>query len=412
MKVKGGALIYSLFIVLVIGTLVSLVLIMSQYSAQNVIGYQKSIQESKNIRAGLTLLLDNENTQELNSEKEIVLFENKYHKIKNKRIQWGLYEVIGTSNLSKTESKHAIIGSKRKQKTALYLTNTNRSLKLAGNSILEGTCYIPTKGVERANVTGKPYRGSKLIHGTKQVSNKTLPELNVNLFKVFDKREFDSISLWNQSIDSIFQGFNNKTMHYISSNSIKLSNQSIRGNVIIESSHSITVTANVELKNAILIAPYIQIENEYEGALQLMAKDSISVGSNVTLNYPSSLLLYDSKSVKEVTGAIKTGQNTQIFGDVIAYQKEYNYRDKISILIGSNSTIVGTVYVNGIVDLINSTVKGSVYCHLLSSKSGGSTYENTLINTTISLKQQPKEFVGGEILKDKRLVSKKVIEWL
>ena len=101
-KVEGSALIYSLFIVLVIGTVVSLILMISQYSSQNVIGFQKSIQLNKDLNSGIELLLSKDQFQTLNSEKESSLFPLQKNKIKTKRIQWGLYEVIGVQTNTNT----------------------------------------------------------------------------------------------------------------------------------------------------------------------------------------------------------------------------------------------------------------------------------------------------------------------
>jgi len=411
-KIKGGALIYTLFIVVIIGTLVSLVLIISQYSAQNIINYQKSIQNTKNISSGIALLLDNKNNQQLNSEKEIILFDNENNKVINKKNQWGLYEIIGTSNLKRTEYKYAIVGTVPSP-TTLYLSNSFTSLKLAGNTRIEGNCFIPERGVERANISGFPYTGEKLIYGTKQTSNKSLPLLNPNLYHCFDDKYLDTIVMWKETIkDSIIHSFSQKTLHYISSEPIELTNKSIKGNIIIESNQYIEVANNSNLKNIILKAPFIKIKENYTGTLQLLAEDSIIIENNVELKYPSSIFLYDKKSIKEKTGYIKIGRNSNIEGDVVAIQKEYNYRDKINITIGENTTLTGLLYINGVATLKKVKILGSLYCYSIAFKTGKKTIENTLLNTTISTKLQPKEYVGGTILKENKKQLKKIIEWL
>ncbi len=413
-KVNGGALIYSLFIVLVIGTVVTLILMIAQYSSQNVVGFQQSIQKTKDIDSGIELLLSSDEFQKLNTEKEINLFSDKNNKVITKRMQWGIYELIGVKQVGNSYSKYGILGYQSETKTSLYLTNSNQSLKVAGNTRLEGTCYLPEKGIERANISGSPYNGSKLIYGTKQESKKSLPELNKTLITTFMQKEspLDSVILWNDYLDSINQSFGDKTLHFISSNAVILNHQKIRGNVIIESSKEIVVSANSTLGNIILKAPYIFIENQYNGALQLQATDSIVIGDQVQLDYPSSIMLYDTKSVKDTTGYIKIGKRATIIGELLAIQKEYNYRDKISIKIAQESIITGNVYVNGVIDIKAAKVNGSIYCEQFYLKSGGSVQQNTLLDVTISNKNRPESYLGANLFSETKLKHKNIINWV
>ncbi len=268
-KVEGNALIYSLFIVLVISSIVTLVLMISKYSAQNVITFQQGIQKQYSLNSGIELLLSNDAFQELNTTKKVTLFSNSQDEIITKRMQWGLYEIIGVTN--NTTTKYGVIGYQTINQPTLYLTNTNQSLKVAGNTRLEGTAYLPEKGVERGNLTGHAYRGDKLIYGKKLKSQKSLPSLNNTLLKYLESKEspLDSIVLWNNYTDSITQHFDQKTLHFISSSSIDIGNQKINGNVIIESNKSISVATNSNLDNIVLIAPFISIADGFNGILQL-----------------------------------------------------------------------------------------------------------------------------------------------
>lgn len=413
-KVKGGALIYSLFIVLVIGTMVNLILMISQYSSQNVIGFQQSIQLNKSLSSGIELLLSKDEFQSLNSEKEFSLFSNEQNKITTKRMQWGLYEVIGVKNTTNSYLKYGILGYESKENTSLYLTNTNQSLKVAGNTRLEGDCWLPQKGVERGNISGNPYKGNKLIYGNKRESNKSLPQVNEDLLIYLSQKEnwLDSILLWNDYTDSLQQSFSQKTLHYISSNAITLTNQTIKGNIIIESSKEICISANANLGNIIVKAPYISIDNQYKGALQLQARDSITIGQEVYLDYPSSITLYDTKSVNDSAGYITIGKGSIIYGELLAIQKEYNYRDKISIKISPQVTITGNIYVNGVVDLTNVVINGSVYCQQFYLKKGGSVQQNTLLDVTISNKKRSENYLGGDLFKTQELKHKNIIDWI
>lgn len=413
-KVEGNALIYSLFIVLVISSIITLLLMISQYSAKNVVGFQQSIQSNKNIESGLSLLLSKGEFQELNSTKNTMLFSSNKNEIVTKRIQWGLYEIVGTKNRTTAQTKYGILGYKNNDKTTLYLTNTNQALKLAGNTQLKGNCYLPEKGIERATITGHPYKGNKLIYGSKLESKKSLPKIKESYLKLFEEKEsmLDSIVLWDVYKDSVQQSFTEKTLHFISSSPIVLNQQKISGNVIIESSKAIKVTSQTNLSNIVLKAPYILVEENYKGILQLQARDSIVVGEGVSLDYPSSLLLYDNKPVKDTSSYIKVGEGSRIVGELLAYQKMYNYRDKISVQLAPKTTIIGNVYVNGAFSLKKTIIDGSVYCQQFILKTGGSSHANTLLDVSLSFKNRAEEYLGSNYLEGQKNENKAIINWL
>lgn len=414
-KVNGGALIYSLFIVLVLGTFLTLVLMISQYSAQNVVGYQRSIQQQKNLDSGIELLLNSSSFQKINTEKEHSLFSDTKNTILTKRISWGLYEVIGVTQNNTRSSKFALVGQKPRNEASLYLTNTNKTLKLAGNTKLEGVCFLPEKGVERANISSKPYTGEKLIYGKKETSKKSLPELKntvLNSLTEQKSNDMDSTILWNEYFDSIQHSFKEKTAHYISSSTIQLFNQKISGNIILESTKSIFISAQSRLNNVIVKAPYIYVEDSFNGTLQLQATDSIILGENVKLGYPSSIFIHDNHTVEEKSSCIKVGKNTTIQGEVLAVQKEYNYRDKISLQLAHNVSIMGSVYINGVIKLNQTLFSGSVYCHEFLLKTGGTNQSNTLLDVTISNKYRSEKYLGSEFLKSAAESKKSVINWL
>ena len=311
-------------------------------------------------------------------------------------------------------SKYGILGYQPKDNISLYLTNTNQSLKVAGNTRLEGNCWLPQKGIERGNISGNPYRGDKLIYGKKLESKKSLPLVNEALLNNLTQKEssLDSTLLWNNFIDSLSQPFSQKTLHYISSNTIILNNQNIKGNVIIESSKEILISSTANLGNIVLKSPYIAIESQYHGALQIQARDSIVLGEQIYLDYPSSITLYDTKSIKDTAGYIKIGKASTVYGEILAIQKEYNYRDKISLKIAPQSTITGTIYINGVIDLTNTIINGSVYCQQFYLKKGGSAQQNTLLDVTISNKNRSEHYLGGNLFETKELKQKDIINWL
>ena len=407
-KAKGNTLIYALFIVLIISILLNFIILISQYSSQITLSYKNQIQEIRNIESGITLLL-NTPIIPINKQKEITLFDG--NKVYIERYGWGVFEIIGAHN--STIHKYALTGVTPPD-TTLYISNTRSTLNVAGTTYIQGNCFLPKSKVERANISGLPYTGEHLIYGNKKESNKTIPEINSYLLEntnspIYYKK--DSIVYFNNQTN-ITHPFKKKTIHYKSTKSIILNNHVLQGNIVIESEQSIIIKENVKLKNIILIAPYIEIQNKYknEDGIQIIAQDSIFIGENVTLGYPSALFLYNNNKTSSPPPNIKIKKNFILLGDIIAYQNIYDYRNPINVIIENNANIIGTIYTNGITYISNSKINGSLYCNYINNKKDGNTYYNTIINTLISSKNRPKNFVGSPIIKTNN--SKRIIEWL
>ena len=143
--------------------------------------------------------------------------------------------------------------------------------------------------------------------------------------------------------------------------------------------------------------------------MQAFATDSLLVGSNVDLEYPSSLgLIQLNKS--EQHHFISVGEESVVDGAVIAYQLEYDFRNPIKVSMQKASIVKGYAYINGLVELKGS-IFGTLYCNRFSLKTPSTVYENHLLNATIDVTQRSEMYVGPNLTAAKT-GRKEVIQWL
>jgi len=242
---------------------------------------------------------------------------------------WGAFKMVSikTHHQNQKLEQTALIGYENKKIVpALYLVNNDLSLKIGGETKIEGDVYLPENGVERSYVSGKNYKGNELIYGQIHKSAKELPKLN-SFFKNIDYQSFleDAERREFQLKDSNFS-FQNNTTIYSSINPILLSNK-LTGNLIIHSFDSIFVSKSAELNYVILISPVIRFEKGFNGNVQAIASERISCEENVFLSYPSTLILNqketNQKELKKNV-SISLSDKCKVLGGILITSQKLN----------------------------------------------------------------------------------------
>ena len=72
----------------------------------------------------------------------------------------------------------ALVGQANDERPALYLKDNQRPLVLAGNTKIQGTAYLPERGVKMGNIYGNSYYATQLIYGEEKQSQSELPKLS------------------------------------------------------------------------------------------------------------------------------------------------------------------------------------------------------------------------------------------
>jgi hypothetical protein len=394
--IRASAMTYAILLMLFIALFCMTILSISSGSKWLIKGQQNKEQVIANLFSGLSYALhqDIEGGQEYIIAGDTVLLRSQ---------PWGIYSVITVTAWKNNyrKIKSYLIGQASDNTYALYLADTDQPLKITGNTLLKGKVSLPKKGVDRAYVEGKNFKGKELIEGQTEKSEKSLPKLNEQWAKI-DVLEFyktyDYTYMYELPFDSIFP-FSESVIVYESPNSFSLSNQTLSGNLILCSQDSIYVRNTAELDNLLLIAPVIRVEKGFKGSLQLYATDRIEIEEDVVLQYPSSLYLQDKDKNfrREFDAQIHLHKNSIVSGGIVITSESPDFRSPVKLLIDEDVTVSGFVYNQGITQH-QGQIWGTLYTKQFFLKTKSSSYINHLIDATIDRTMLPSFFVLPSIL--------------
>ncbi len=343
-----------------------------------------------------------------------------------KREFWGVFEkrTVLTSHKSTNYSKTALIGGKDDEELpALYVNDHQRPVILVGNAKITGTAFLPEKGLKRGNISGNSYNRSQLLYGRSMKSNSILPnlypELENHVNRLANKSYVPKGEYLNElPTEGIQNSFEAETLVY-KDRVIQLKNIVLTGNIIIIADYKIIVEPSARLKDVLLIAPEIVIQNGVNGAFQAIATESIQVGKNCNLEYPTALLVNKKYAVAAVeqegqsqfnqTSSIYLDSNTNVNGMVMVLDEAKTRQYIPELKIETNTIVNGEVYCTKNVEL-KGTVNGMVSTDGFIALENGSVYQNHINNGTINSENLSNAYTG--ILLASRERNKKVMKWL
>ncbi|WP_281336233.1 hypothetical protein [Flavobacterium eburneipallidum] len=422
LKLKSGALQFTVFIGVLIALLLSGMILYAYtfiYMKEQSKGAIENIQLSD---TGIAYLLQQEN---ISSDTLKLDFEEKENQTLQTHLsQWGIFEKAHAKTLfrKKIFVKTALIGSliDAEESPTLFLQETQNPLTVVGNTAIRGNAYLPSQGVKTGYINGNSYYGSQSIYGIQKKSTPVLPNLKKSVldmitfylkdYKILNQEDY--ISLGNSQ--KIIVSFKEKTKGSYSKNPIVLENQEIIGNIIIKSDTLIRIKKTALLKDLILIAPIIEIEDGTTGNFQAIASQKITIGKGCQLNYPSALVLYQDnrnnpyiQSNKPFDNQIFIDSGTTVKGSVCYFQTKQPTDFQTQIVLETDSHIKGQVYCMGNFEL-RGTVSGTVAARQFIANQSGSIFVNHIYNGVIENENIPTIY-GGIVMENN---PKTVLKWL
>lgn len=421
-KLQSGALQFTVFISVLIALLLSGLLLYAY-----AFGYFKEQSKAtiENIQlsdTGINYLL--KQSQISSDTISLDVLEKENQTIQVHLSTWGIFEkaFVKTQHRKKIFTKTAFIGTlfDAEESPTLYLQETYNPLTLVGNTKITGKVFLPSQGVKPGYIAGQSYYGSQLIYGKIEKSGVNLPKLNksnleqllfyIKSYKPTNQADFMSL----ESNKKVVNSFKEKTKNSYSPQPITLENVEIVGNIIIKSDTLIRIKKTAKLREVLLIAPIIEIEEGTSGSFQAIASKKIIVGKECKLYYPSALVLCQDNRDLNATSQDRTDNqifidaNTQINGCVCYFQtKTFTSDFNTQMVLEEKSRIKGQVYCEGSFEL-KGTVSGSVYTRQFIANQAGSVFVNHIYNGTIENTTISKLF-GGIVLENQ---PKTIVKWL
>ena len=327
------------------------------------------------------------------SEDEALLLHSSGDTSEVRTKDWGVYRMVHVKTKHRLANvEKTAIGGVYNTKTdlpALYVPNKTDQIQLCGSTLLEGNIYISERGLKRGHIARKSFSRDKLYVGSLNVSDKKLPALNILTdFMSYERIREDSELLSSLPSDSAFS-FYGKTSLFSSLDALEIANN-LRGNLVVHSFDQIRVRALANLENIILIAPRIIIEKGFSGTLQAFASEEIFCEEEVNLLYPSALVMLRTERT-EAQGRIFMDKGSRVIGGVLLYDADPYFRNPLNLEL--NEAMVGGVVYNTGESEIRGEVYGSLFTQKLLLHAGGGSYDNYLLDATISSVQVPERMI-------------------
>jgi len=295
----------------------------------------------------------------------------------------------------------------------LYMPDGNTPLHVCGDTRLKGNAFLPTIGLKKGFIAGVGYSGDKLIEGATYRSGRTMPELFVSLADTIQDflQQFTTVDQ-SQLVDyaelNNYHSFNTETYVYFDAGPIIISDLSCRGNYLIISENSISIMGNAHLEDIIVYAPYIEIQSGFTGSLQGFATDSVFIGSQSHLTYPSAMSLITNNSGSSQNNFL-ISESSRIDGLVYVKSNQPD-KDHTFLSIGNNAVINGQVFCDGLMEM-QGTLFGNLVCRKFILFTPSSVYENYLLNVNINSNDLDDDFAF--LIPDFRNRSYgKVLKWI
>ena len=328
---------------------------------------------------------------------------------------WGIYEVAQVSSFKGNKYLHKSFmygyTLDKESKAALCLSDSDRGLRISGNTKIVGDCYLPQGVVKSSNVDGRFYQGSsKLVDGQVFKSKQNAITLNESIVTYLDlllKTNSSTYTITEGDTSALLNGFENASL-IVDYNDPGLHEKTrIIGNVILYSLTPITLNKNIALQDVLVIAPSVIIPEGYRGSMQVICSDSIVVKSKVKLLYPSALILIKNNPATALAH-ITMQDNSDVRGVICAYSKFVN-EENVVVTIHKESRVHGQVFSNANVNC-QGTVYGGIISNKLLLKTAVSINENCLLDAVIDISKRSPDFIGSKLLP----VSAKrgIVKWL
>lgn len=299
---------------------------------------------------------------------------------------WGVLDIISLEIelRDSIHSRHYLLGSDPTlpvNKAAIYLADKRKVLTVTGDTRIEGDVFVPNKTVKRGYVDGLNFKSDKLVYGIIEGSNKTIPPVQI---KQIQKTLTSGIEVSYEELPTINNSFS-KPPYIINWNGNYLSQVNLEGNFIVKADQVVSLAKDSHLKDIIIVAPSVTIENDFVGNLQIFATDTIIIEKGVQLNYPSVL------SINGKQPYLRIDEDSEFHGaiDIRNNQPDFN---KTSVYISKDVNLYGEMRVEGVVEF-RGDLQGFLSCDQLVYSTASGKYQNYLVNAHISSSKLSKYYV-------------------
>ncbi len=411
-KLKGGALYIALIISILIGTILSVFILLSYFNHRETITRLSYTQLLWNIESAFNIAQSESFIPEDNYQWKKNTFND--DSIKIKKLQWGAFTLVATETKNRHQyiKKVGLFGISSFRDTAIMVSDVGRPINLAGTIKFNGYCYFPKGAYKTTFIEGQGFSADGNISGFIKQSPQNIPEVKLQFLKELEtcvtglNSNTDSIIT---NIETVNNSFTSKTAIY-QANQVRLENNILIGNVKLVISDEVIIEKSTQLEDILIVAKKVRIKKDFTGSLQIIASDSILLEENCFLKYPSSLIVMKkSKIINEGMGTISLDKNCKVNGSVIVINTEKTENPNVFLSIDKECEIYGLIYSSGYAGL-QGKIFGNAFAQKLLLKTTSAVYENHLLNCEIDSRKYSTTIVIPAIFEKNKL--NKCAKWL
>lgn len=425
--IKAGALYMVVIVSLLIAMVSASLLTIAFYYRQEV---QKKTRLDKllnNLESGTAVLLSAGFFTDGNTHR-VDLFESGSDSLVLRKENWGVYDLnmVKAFELKDTLKRSFLSAPVFTDLNAIYLADEDRPLSISGTTQITGNGELPKSGLKQAYVDGKPYAGKSLIIGTVKDSgremlplNKTLIQSLISYLKPLNNKGttfIDSIKGLSFNIrDTLGNSFFNAPLIYrLDHRQMDLGSLKLKGKIILISDTTVHIAAGSRLDQVQIYAPAIIVASGFKGACQLFARDSIIIGKNCVLDYPSFAGVFKAEG-HQIQAKLSLGEGSRFSGILFSYEKKRSPLQTI-ISLAKDCKIYGEVFATGYVKLEKTvTVYGKTSAKRFIMQTPTTLYENYLIDISLNRKLLNKYYLSSSIFRGTArgsTPSQRILTWL
>lgn len=391
-KIKAGALALVLVVSMIILSLLGMMVLLQQQGREYLRRQHAALLLERNAHSGLVWLCA-DNAIAYGEILSLDLFGDEKDSITLAKSPWGVFElgIVQSFRRRDTLSMAGLLGAPLldQERYALFLSNEDRPLSLSGETFIRGDAFLPPAGIRKSYIEGKQYAGDEVpVRGTISDSGPAMPTMNHNLLQAirsfFSEPQETSIHAFPPARDSIIRSFLEPTLHLHFAQETTLSGEHLTGNIILSCDSALRIKADNVFSDVLIFAPSIFVEEGFRGTIQLFALDSIHIGADCRLAYPSSVGLLNrpaSGTAIEFSPYIRIDSASRVHGAVFAESRESDFFMSV-IQVGPDALVTGTVHAAGLLEL-RGTVLGSTRCRRFKLQTSSTLYENFVLDATM-----------------------------
>lgn len=408
---KAGALYFSIVVAFIIAMICASLIMLAAHYRGSYLKEMRMARLSRNMDSGIAYVLaENENASD--SVEGLDLFGDQTDSVLIAKKKWGIFTLVTVKSfvLSDTLKRGFLTGLETTNDAlAVYLSDEDRPLSVSGDTRITGDVEVPKAGMRKSYVESRPYSGDQLVYGKIQDSKRTLGGLEKKwITEIEEKLDFDPSALSALTAGDEHVSFFAAAKEFDVSRLTKISNN-LSGQIMLYSDTTVRISAGAKLDNTVIYAKSIVIADGFKGNCQLFARDSIIVGNDVMLSYPSVLALISKEKTVD-QAKITLGTNVVFEGIILSYEPK---RSALQTLVGlgEKTVVKGEIYATGLIKLEKRIkVEGKVSCNRFIMQTPTTLYENFLVDVTLNRKARNRVYLTSAIFTGV-LGNRKILRW-